>query len=101
MFTLSENILSAPRFQPPIVPLVAFNNPAFVTLKGAEAKEACPICIPTSASAIIILLLLPNDIVLLSASKVKLVAVNVSPLNVKPATLPPVKRTCEPVIIPV
>ena len=99
---MSENILSEPRFHPPIVPLVAFNNPAFVTLKGAEAKVAWPNWIPSSASAIKTLFKLPSDIFLLEASNVKLESVdtNVLPLIVNPAITPPVSNTSEPVICP-
>ena len=62
MFILSENILSEPRFHPPIVPLIAFNTPALVTLKGDEAKEELPKFIPTSPSAMNISLPAPSVI---------------------------------------
>jgi hypothetical protein len=75
---------------PPIVPAVAFITPAFETLNGASLNVACPNWIPSSPSAINILLPVPNVILLPLGSNVKFVAVKSSALNVNPPTVPEV-----------
>ena len=71
---------------PPIVPLIAFNTPAFVTLNGANPKVLLPNCIPSSASATNKSVEdgSPNVILLPEASISKFVAVRLSPLIVNP-----------------
>ena len=71
-----------------------------VTLNGAEANVACPSCIPSSASAMNIVLPVPKEIFLFAASNEKLVAVKLLPSIVNPAIVPPVNCTVEPVIWP-
>ena len=85
---------------PPIVPLWAFNTPAVVTLKGAEEKVPWPNWIPSSASAIKIVLLTPNVSLLSLVSNEKSVAVNAVDDNSNPPINPPVNKTLEPVIWP-
>ena len=85
---LAPTIVLEPKVHPPTVPDVAFRTPALVTLNGALLNEACPNWIPSSASAIKIVLPVPSDIDLPLASNVKFVAVNVLPLTVNPAICP-------------
>ena len=42
MIRFSDVIVDVLRLNPPMVPLVAFTTPAFVTLNGADANVACP-----------------------------------------------------------
>ena len=88
------------KVNPPIVPLSAFNTPPVVTLNGALPNVACPNCIPSSPSAMNILLPLPNVILLPLGFNSKFVAVKVFVPKLKPPILPPVNNTCEPVISP-
>ena len=81
-------IRSLPNVQPPIVPDVDFRTPALVTLNGALANVAFPNWIPSSPSAIKILLPVPNVILLPLASNVKLVAVRELPSIENPAICP-------------
>ena len=53
------DILEAPNVQPPIVPDVAFSTPALVTLNGALAKLALPICIPVPGVSATVVDVLP------------------------------------------
>ena len=75
---------------PPTVPATAFNTPAFVTLKGANAKVLLPNWIPSSASATnkSVEAASPNVIRLPEASISKFVAVKLLPLIVNPAICP-------------
>ena len=84
---LDEFNIAEPIWNPPIVPLIAFNTPAFVTLNGANPKVLLPNCIPSSASATNKSVEdgSPNVILLPEASISKLVAVRLSPLIVNPA----------------
>ena len=85
---LLDVILSELNVNPPIVPLVAFNTPAVVTLNGASAKVASPSCIPSSASAMNIVSPLPKLMNLPAGLNVKFVAVMVSALIVSPPIAP-------------
>ena len=91
---------------PWIVADVAVKAPAGETLNGALPNVACPNCIPLSASAIKMLLPLPNDIDLSEVSIVKFVPVKVELPITNPPILPvwavisPLSFTALAVILP-
>ena len=87
-YKLFEFIVEESIVHPPIVPLVDFNKPAFVTLNGALANVECPNCIPSSPSAIKILLPLPSVILFPLGLSSKSVAVSVFAVSYTHLTLP-------------